>query len=112
MHDDPSARLSALISGCMGYIDPNETLLALFHQHSALQLISVVNCALALEHVSYRLNTLVEMSLGNHTGRHRQDVHANVLRADCLSRCTSPISEPLLPDIGLAWLDHRNAIVA
>src|SRR5262245_33977739 len=111
MHHDPGARLPAFVAWRVRHIGTNETLLALVNPHALLEIIAVIDGAFAFEHVSDRLDPLVIMRLGDGTGRHRQDVHADLLRADSFGGCAGTIGETLLAHIGLARLNHRYTVM-
>jgi hypothetical protein len=107
----PAPERSALIARRVRHAGGDETLLALLHQHALLQIIAVIDGTFAMEHKSDGLNSLVMMRLGDRPGRHRQDVHADLLRTNRFGGRARAIGETLLADISLTWLDHRDAIV-
>ena len=110
MYYENSARLTALIARSMRYISSHETLLALAHQNALLQTVAVIDRAFALEKVSDRLDASMIVSLGPCSVGHRQDIHADVRRADRFSRGARTVDEALFADVRLAWPDHPNTL--
>ena len=111
VHDDPCAGFAAFVARGVRHVGRDEALFAFAQQDALFQAVAVVHGAFALEHVGDGLDSLVVMGLGDGTGGHRQDVHADILRADRFGGRARAVGEALLAEIILAWRDDGDAVV-
>ena len=81
MYDEPLTRRGGLIVRSMWDVLRNINLVTGVRRCPEFQFIPVIDRAFAFQKVSDGLNTLVMVDLRFCPGRHRQNVHANLLRA-------------------------------
>jgi hypothetical protein len=104
MYYEPLTRRGALIVRSMWDVFRKINLVTSMRRCPEFQFIPIIDRAFAFQKVSDGLNTLVIVDLRFCPGRHRQNVHANLLRAYCLSGGPSSITKALLPNVGFARL--------
>jgi hypothetical protein len=80
------------------------------HQDALLQLVAIVDGAFPFEYVGDGFDALVIVRLGNCSRRHRQNIHANFLRANCSGRRARTVN-PCLPTYAGLMMPLHHALV-